>query len=207
MRKVAVLLSGGVESSSLAVHYLLRGDYVYPFYVRSGLPWEEAERDHLLKLWTWLRKRYKRISPLRTLFMKGPSVKGVPIKEEQMEIPLRNMVLTVQTALLAHRRGIRTLGVGSLGVYPFPDNRREYFDRLEELISEGLRTPFKIDTPFMGMTKPEVIRRFSGKLRYDLTFSCANPVKGMHCGVCAKCVERKEGFKEAGVPDPTPYFS
>ena len=39
----------------------------------------------------------------------------------------------------------------------------------------------------------------------ELTLSCMKPVDGMHCGRCSKCRERRDGFLEAGVADPTLY--
>lgn len=200
MRRIVVLYSSGVESASLTVHYLEKGFFVYPLYVRSGLSWEKIERKWALRLWSYLRKKYRRIAPFRTLFVSGLGPK------EGIEIPLRNLILGTVTALESLRKDIRALAVGSLGIYPFPDNNREYFDKLEELIRKGAKEDFRIETPFMGLEKWEVIRRFYGKLRYNLTFSCVRPVKGLHCGKCEKCFERKEGFKLAGVEDPTIYY-
>jgi 7-cyano-7-deazaguanine synthase len=42
-------------------------------------------------------------------------------------------------------------------------------------------------------------------LPLELTFSCLRPVGGLHCGRCNKCAERRRGFAEAGLPDPTQY--
>jgi 7-cyano-7-deazaguanine synthase len=41
---------------------------------------------------------------------------------------------------------------------------------------------------------------------YAQTWSC---YKGgeIHCGTCGTCVERREAFLMAGVPDPTEYLS
>jgi 7-cyano-7-deazaguanine synthase len=209
MRKVVVLFSGGVESTSLLVHYLRRGFLLYPVYVRAGLPWEEVERRYALRIWLYLKRRYGRILPLRTVLMgdSGKRFRGTPLTDRQMEIPLRNMVLMVKTALLAYRRKADLIGIGSLGVYPFPDNNRDYLDRLQELISAGLGRELRIDTPFMGKEKWQIVRDFGDSVPYHLTFSCADPVGNMHCGVCAKCRERKEGFTKAGFKDPTPYWT
>ena len=38
-----------------------------------------------------------------------------------------------------------------------------------------------------------------------LTLSCMNPQNGLHCGQCSKCRERRDGFADAGVVDPTRY--
>lgn len=39
---------------------------------------------------------------------------------------------------------------------------------------------------------------------FSRTYSC---YKGgaVHCGVCSTCMERREAFREAGIPDPTAY--
>jgi 7-cyano-7-deazaguanine synthase len=37
--------------------------------------------------------------------------------------------------------------------------------------------------------------------------SCIKPRGAVHCGRCTKCAERVEGFRLAGVPDPTRYAS
>ena len=40
---------------------------------------------------------------------------------------------------------------------------------------------------------------------FALTLSCMQPVEGEHCGRCSKCRERRDGFLEAGIEDPTVY--
>ena len=202
MKKVALLFSSGVESSCLTAFYLSEGFLVYPLYVRSGMPWERWERKHSLRLWTYFRGKFGRILPLRTLPARGISPQGNTI-----EIPLRNLLLISSAAVEAFRKGILRVGVGSLGIYPFPDTERSYFDSLEELVERALRIRFRIETPFLGMEKAQVIREFWGSVPFVRTFSCIRPVRGVHCGRCAKCLERKEGFVRAGVPDPTRYLS
>jgi len=200
MKKVGVLFSAGVESSSLLVYYLEKGYITLPLYARCGLPWEKAELKWSERLWASLKRRYSRLLPLRVF-----SENGLQPHRGDVEIPLRNLTLVMGAVVRAYDRGVRRLAVGSLGIYPFPDNNREYFQRLENLISEGLRENVRLETPFMGMEKWEVIREFHGRISYKLTFSCMKPVRGKHCGICEKCLERKEGFSKAGVPDPTNY--
>jgi 7-cyano-7-deazaguanine synthase len=69
----------------------------------------------------------------------------------------------------------------------------------------GLAAPLPVETPLSGLTKAEVVRRAAG-LPIELTFSCLNPtVDHRHCGACNKCAERRKGFVDANVPDPTAY--
>ncbi len=201
MKRIALLMSAGVESASLAVYYLKNNMFVFPVYVRCGFSWEKVEREWLLRLWVRLRKEHSRIAPFRTVFLRG-----IKPSKGKLEIPLRNLILSTLVTLEAVKRDIYILAVGSLGMYPFPDNSREYFDNLEEIISKGLRKKISIETPFMGREKHEVIREFIPYVPYELTFSCIAPKGYRHCGRCIKCLERKEGFRLAGVKDPTVYY-
>ena len=59
--------------------------------------------------------------------------------------------------------------------------------------------------PFIAMTKAQIAAE-GARLGVDFsqTWSC---YKGgaIHCGKCGTCVERREAFALAGVPDPTTY--
>ncbi len=202
MKRIGVLFSSGVESSSLTALYLSEGFVVHPFYVRFGLRWERAELEHSRRIWSFFRRRYGSLLPLRIL-----SVRGVPPRRGKLEIPMRNLLLVSTMAVEAYRRELHTVAVGSLCIHPFPDTSREYFDRLEEVVSVGMGRDFRIETPFLGVEKGEIIRRFSRTVPLHLTFSCISPVGDLHCGRCVKCAERREGFLRAGVEDPTRYLS
>ncbi len=59
--------------------------------------------------------------------------------------------------------------------------------------------------PFILMSKADITTR-GGALGVDYgeTWSCY--VGGeIHCGECGTCVERREAFQLAGMPDPTRY--
>jgi len=207
MRKIAVLFSGGVESSLLVWHYLNEGYVVYPFYVKCGFPWERVEIRWSEKLWTSIKKMKPSLMTLRILPVISsfkPKTR-LPVSEADLEIPLRNMTLTLMILLSAMGRGIKKIAIGSLGIYDFPDNRREFFDSVERILDMS-GWGFKIETPFMGLDKAEVIRLAGRGFPLYKTFSCAKPFRKWHCGICAKCTERMEGFREAGVDDRTFYF-
>ena len=56
------------------------------------------------------------------------------------------------------------------------------------------------------MTKTDIVRLGADLgVDFSLTWSC---YKGgeKHCGKCGTCMERREAFELAGVPDPTEYL-
>ncbi|NPA32464.1 MAG: queuosine biosynthesis protein [Aquificae bacterium] len=197
--KVVVLFSGGVESTALVVHYALSGFLVYPLYVSFGLPWEREERKRARSVIAHLKGRFRSVRALslvRSSFR--PRTRAhTPRSESELEIPLRNLSLCTQGALFALGKGIHRCAIGALGLYPFPDNRREFFALLERTIREGLGGDFSVEVPFLGMRKEEVIRRYLPFLPLGLTFSCVSPKEGGECGECIKCEERRSALRIA----------
>jgi 7-cyano-7-deazaguanine synthase len=64
-----------------------------------------------------------------------------------------------------------------------------------------------VHAPLSGMRKAEIIQTgMRLGVDYGLTHSCYDPdPAGRACGRCDSCLIRREGFRAAGVPDPTPY--
>jgi len=67
---------------------------------------------------------------------------------------------------------------------------------------------FEIATPLIDLTKAQIIRRgIDLGVDFSLTVSCYQADgQGRACGRCDACRLRRDGFKAAGVPDPTRYF-
>jgi 7-cyano-7-deazaguanine synthase len=65
----------------------------------------------------------------------------------------------------------------------------------------------RVRAPLIALSKAEIIRRGAELgVDYGLTVSCYQAdARGRACGVCDSCRLRIEGFRAAGVPDPTPY--
>ncbi|MEC8145009.1 MAG: 7-cyano-7-deazaguanine synthase, partial [Pseudomonadota bacterium] len=61
--------------------------------------------------------------------------------------------------------------------------------------------------PLIDMTKAEIVQQGTALgVDYSLTVSCYQADgSGAACGVCDSCHLRREGFVNAGVPDPTRY--
>ena len=95
----------------------------------------------------------------------------------------------------------------------YPDCRPEYVDAYQELCKYSSKrgvegNPIEIKAPLILKTKVEIIQTGTALgVNYSLTSSCYNPTpNGLACGKCDSCLLRKQGFADAGVPDPTIYF-
>jgi 7-cyano-7-deazaguanine synthase len=135
---------------------------------------------------------------------------GIPVTY----VPARNTIFLSLALGWAEVLGARDLflGVNAVDYSGYPDCRPEFIEAFELLANlatkagvEGER--FKIHAPLINMTKAEIIQ--SGRelgIDYSLTISCYQAdAQGRACGVCDSCRLRAQGFREAGVPDPTAY--
>lgn len=217
---VCVLISGGLDSAVALAETVRRpGDGVLPLYIRSELVWERSEMYWLERLLQTFDSA--RIKPMVSLRLPvgdlygdhwSTTSVGAPDEEtpdEAVYLPGRNILLLAKAGVLAADRGCGAIVLGSLAGNPFPDATQAFFQAMGAALGRGmgLDRPLEIDTPLAGMTKHEVVtlgHRLGVPLQ--LTFSCIHPTHDhRHCGTCNKCAERKRGFAEAGVEDPTDY--
>ena len=211
---VAVLVSGGIDSAVLAVDLTRRFSMVHPIYVRFGLRWEPSELEGLRSFLD--RVDSPRLAPLVVLeepvsdvygdhwSVGGPWVPGHESPDEAVYLPGRNLLLLSKAAVWCRLRGIESLALGILASNPFPDSTPEFYRSLEVALDRGMGGRIRLLRPYERLTKAEVMRLALG-LPIGLTFSCLNPVVGLHCGSCNKCAERRRAFRSAGMVDPTPY--
>ena len=214
METSLVLCSAGLDSAVL-VALEARDRAVQPVYVSVGLAWEQAEQAMLDRLVPTLGTR---VAPavqlavdMRDVYPAAHwAVRGVPpdydSPDEEVYLEGRNIVLLSKAAVYAAREKIGRVALGPLAGNPFPDATEQFFGAMARALSIGLDHPIDIVTPLAAMRKADVIRLgLSLGVALDLTMSCMNPQDGVHCGRCSKCRERRDGFLEAGVADPTEY--
>lgn len=84
----------------------------------------------------------------------------------------------------------------------------EYFSILESLVRLRTGRLCRIEAPFLGLKKSEVLLlgRELG-VPFDLTFSCAVNEETVHCGECEQCIKREIAFRDAGIVDPAHFLS
>jgi 7-cyano-7-deazaguanine synthase len=212
---IAILASGGLDSSVMLGWVAQTGRRVFPVYIRAGLTWE---KDELRTLKRFVRALgMDNVEPVTALelpmgdlagdhwSMTGRNVPGYRAALSSNYILGRNLTLLSKAAVFCARHAIGEIAMAPLESNPFPDARPEFFRAFARAVEIGVGLKLKVRTPFAGLTKADVVKRGAG-MPLALTVSCARPTKGnLHCGACTKCAERVEGFAAAGVPDPTPY--
>lgn len=212
--RIAILASGGLDSSVMLGWIARSGRRVYPVYIRAGLTWEADELRTLRRFLKALgRGNVEPVTALKLPMgdlagdhwsMTGRKVPGYRAALASNYILGRNLTLLSKAAVFCARHGIGEIAMAPLESNPFPDARPEFFRAFGRAVELGVGLKLKVRTPFAGLTKADVVRRGAG-MPLELTVSCARPQGNRHCGACTKCAERVEGFRAARVPDPTRY--
>jgi len=128
---------------------------------------------------------------------------------KQTVVPFRNGILLAVAAGLAESVGAQGIVIaahaGDHAIYP--DCREDFMQAMAAATRLGTYARIELLRPFIVLTKAGIAAQ-GARLGVDFaqTWSC---YKGgeMHCGTCGTCVERREAFLLAGVPDPTAYLA
>ena len=130
--------------------------------------------------------------------------------EESMKstvVPNRNMILLALAGGHALSLGFNTIAyaahAGDHTIYP--DCRPEFADAMNNALGLADWKDLNLHRPYVEMTKSDLVslgNQLDAPLH--LTWSCYAGGEN-HCGKCGTCVERKEAFELAKIPDPTKY--
>jgi len=215
--KVCVLLSGGMDSVTalyevLGTHEVaacLSFDYgakhnacEIPFAKlhadRNGIPHQIIPLDFINTLFK------------SDLLKSGGDIPDGHYAEASMKqtvVPFRNGILLAIAAGYAESVDAEGLVIaahtGDHAIYP--DCREPFMQAMASAMREGTYARIQLLRPFIATDKAGIAKRGVGLgLDFSETWSCYKGGK-THCGVCGTCVERREAFLLAGLPDPTIY--
>lgn len=144
------------------------------------------------------------------LLRSGGAVPEGHYEEESMKqtvVPFRNGILLAIAAGFAESQGAKGVVIaahaGDHAIYP--DCREPFMEAMGSAMSLGTYAEVRLLRPFITLRKEDIAARGAALgVDFSKTWSC---YKGgeTHCGKCGTCVERKEAFHLAGLPDPTVY--
>ncbi len=223
MRAAVVLFSGGLDSSTCLAIARHDGFAPHALAVRYGQR-HEHELTAAERIARALGTPLKVVSlDLRAIGgsaltasievpKDAPIGEGIPVTY----VPARNTVLLALALGYAETIDAQDLyiGVNAIDYSGYPDCRPAFVEAFEKLANvataaavEG-RATYRVHAPLLRMTKSQIVQTgVKLGVPYALTHSCYDPdVLGRACGRCDSCRLRAQGFRDAGVPDPTVYF-
>lgn len=128
---------------------------------------------------------------------------------KQTVVPFRNAIMLSIACGLAESVGAEGLVIAAHGgdhaIYP--DCREDFMRAMGDAMRLGTYAHVQLLRPFIALNKGQIAAE-GARLGVDFarTWSCYQGGT-VHCGRCGTCVERREAFAQAGLPDPTVYAS
>lgn len=209
-----MLLSGGIDSSTLLYHLINRRYDCLPLTIDYGqkhIKEASAAKDVCVKLGISLNWKYLDLSNLKHLIQSAlHGVGEIPSGHYSSEAqkltvsPNRNMIFLAIAAGYAQTVGAEYVGYAahSNDRAVYPDCRPEFVKSVGETVGLGTGGAVEVLVPFVDWTKTRIVDYGVGLgVPYQLTWSC-------YCGeerpclCCGTCLERTEAFDLAGHKDP-----
>ncbi len=218
--KAVCLLSGGMDSTTLAYLARSEGYELVSLHANYGQRTENRERESARMVAGLVGAAEYIEVDLRYLSVFGSSSltdRSIPVEdfdESQKElpstyVPFRNGNLLSLATSYAESRNADAIfiGVQAQDYSGYPDCRPGFIEAFQQAVSCGTKdsTHIRLVTPFINLTKREILEiGLSLGVPYEKTWSCyRNEDKA--CGVCGSCHYRLEAFKSLGVADPIQY--
>ena len=219
-KKALVLFSGGLDSTTMLAMVKSKGYEITALTINYNQR-HVSEIDFSKKSLSQLQINKQIIFDLDLSKIGGSALTDdIPVPIDSNDnipttyVPARNTIFLSLASSFAERLNISDIFIGAniIDYSGYPDCRPEFIKSFEKTINLGTKlgvegSHFRIHTPLIKMTKAEIIKKgHSLGVDYSLTLSCYNPTdSGLACGKCDSCKFRKDGFKNAGIPDPTKY--
>ncbi|MDO9226896.1 MAG: 7-cyano-7-deazaguanine synthase QueC [Pseudomonadota bacterium] len=221
LKRAVVLLSGGLDSATTLAVAREQGYEAYALSLDYGQR-HHAELAAAVAVSRQLGARELRVMRLDMGPFGGSALTdaSIAVPESPSEgipvtyVPARNTImlsLALGWAEVLDADAI-FIGVNALDYSGYPDCRPDFVAAYQRLADVATKRaiegrPIHVQAPLIDLTKAEIIRlgvRLG--VDYALTVSCYQAASdGRACGRCDSCRLRRQGFLEAGVPDPTVY--
>ncbi len=212
-RKCIVVLSGGPDSTVVAYWAKQQGYELYCLSFKYGQI-AEKETECARKIAKNLDApiRVIDLSSLKEVFVGVTSLcdRNIALTSEfsrPIVVPFRNAIFLSVAVSYASSVCAEKILYGAHGsdAANYPDCREEFYKSMEQTARLGTGSRIEIAAPFSGVGKAELLKIGKRmKVPFEETWSCYCDTE-RHCGLCESCVNRRNAFKQAGIPDPTEY--
>jgi len=227
-KKAVVLLSGGLDSTTILAFARSKGFDCYALSFRYG-----QRHEHELRAAQQVAAQQgvveHRIVDIDLAAFGGSALTDPSIavpkgrKEEEMSagipltyVPARNTIFLSYALAWCEVLGSQDIfiGVNALDYSGYPDCRPEYIEAYEamanlatKLGTEGSR--LTIHAPLVHLSKAQIIKLgVELEVDYSKTLTCYDPSpSGESCGECDACQLRLKGFEANGQHDPVRYVT
>ena len=205
MKRALVMVSGGLDSTTVCHLLINEGTEVYPIFFDYGQHCAETEWANVNEVLPSEVLPPERIN-LSDIF-KGSTSRMIVeadlwtevVVDDDLYIPYRTMLFFASAAARAQTVGILDVYSGFINSNHAKeiDCSTEFMNGLDEL-SVGVGT-VRFHAPFGTSSKSDVVRK-AVELGVPIgrTFSC-QASSSFPCGACPNCVERLNALKEAGI--------
>lgn len=214
MPKTVILLSGGIDSSTLLYYLYSQEHQLYPLFMFYGQRHHrEIESAKAIARTLELELTSLDISGIGPALVGSSLTSDIEVPEGHYTDPTmavttvnnRNMILMSIAAAYALTRKCDYVAYAahSGDHFIYADCRPEFVKSLRKTIK--LATGVGVITPFVNISKVAIVRTgLELQVPYELTSSCYNG-REKACGRCGTCIERLESFEMAGAVDPILY--
>lgn len=220
MKKAVILLSGGLDSTTVLYWAKKRHYQIFPLAFDYGQRHSKKELCAARKI---ARLNELNLKVIRISFpWKGSSLidKSCPLPQVSSEkdiggsipstyVPGRNLIFLAFAFSYAEsvNASLVLIGANSVDFSGYPDCRPQFYRLLNRLAQIGTRAGcegqrIQVITPLIYLSKANIVRLGKKlKVPFRFTWSCYAGRK-KPCGKCDSCLLRSRGFAEAGIADP-----
>lgn len=222
MKKAVCLLSGGMDSTTLAYFAKSMGYDILALHVNYGQRTEKKELECAKKIAGILNASefieinldyFTKFGASSLTDMNIPVEKGVLGKADNPNtyVPFRNgNLIAIAASFCEAKCGDAVfIGVQSGDHTGYPDCTPQFIEAMQAAVNIGTQTkkPIEIITPFVSMNKTDILKKgLELGVPYEETWSCYSE-NDESCGVCSSCLSRLKAFADLGIKDPIAYAS
>ncbi len=226
MKKAIVLLSGGLDSTTVLAAAINKGFDIIALSFNYG-----QRHNYEIQCAREIASSYNvikhQIANIDLGAIGGSALTDdidVPKNRDTVEmdseipityVPARNTIFLSYALALAEVENTFHIfiGVNALDYSGYPDCRPEYIESFQKMARLATKSGVEeteqliIHTPLIDLKKSEIIKLgIELGVDYSKTHSCYDPLaKDEPCGKCDACILRIKGFLDAGTSDPLNY--